>query len=255
MDDRLLMMLANLFAVVAGFTGIWSARNGRRSRWTVVWMTVAFAVQCIVLSVRGEAHGRCPIVGLGEIFFFLAWALTGFYLIVGSAYRLSYLGIFTAPVVVVFQQLAVLPGIYREAPAERVGAVDTWLEAHASFSVLSYGALGLAAIAGVMFLVQDKRLKRHDLGSFSLQMPPVRLLATSIKRLTWLALVLLSVGIACGLFTPAVAPGAKLWVASGVWLALVGLVLIAEVRGLPPKHFAKATVALFICSLVVLFLR
>ncbi len=255
MDDRFLMILANLLAIAGGFVGIRSARKGENSRFTIVWMIGAFAVQCIVLAHRGEAQGRCPIVGLGEIFFFLGWALTLFYLLVGSAYRLSFLGTFTAPLVIVFQQLAVMPGIYQAPPLVPAANVDPWLESHASFSLLAYGALALSAVAAVMFLIQDRHLKQHNLDDFSQKMPSVRQLSTSTRRLCWLGVFLLTVGIVCGFITPKAASSAKLWVACGVWALYAGLIGISLIRGLPARQYAKAILVLFVLSLSVLFLR
>ena len=62
-------------------------------------------------------------------------------------------------------------------------------------SVLAYGALALAAVAGVMFLVLDRQLKEHHLkGGLFKYMPPVRELLVSLERLLWLGMVLLTVG-------------------------------------------------------------
>ncbi len=99
--DRTFLILSTLLAAVGGVLGMWSVHRGIRSKWTIVWMTGAFLCQLGFLALRGEVRAACPLRDLGEILAFLAWSLTLFYLATGPAYRVSLLGVFTAPVVVV----------------------------------------------------------------------------------------------------------------------------------------------------------
>ena len=79
---------------------------------------------------------------------------------VGPTYRISLLGLFTAPVVAVFQLVALVPGMMDRNPA-KVEKVDPWGESHAAFSVLSYGAFALAAIAALMLAALGLLYHRH----------------------------------------------------------------------------------------------
>jgi ABC-type uncharacterized transport system permease subunit len=249
--DRWFLIAATALAAVGGVTGMWSVRQGVRSRWTVIWMSAAFLAQMGFLSVRGEARGACPLVGLGEILAFLAWSLTFFYLAVGPAYRISLLGVFTAPVVVIFQALALLPGRL-EADPQRVLNADAWHETHAAMSVLSYGALALAAVAGVMFLVLDRQLKDHHLKSGLFRnLPPVRELLSSTVRLLWLGVGLLSIGVFAGFMMPRQGGTAHLIAACVVWASYVGFLFMRQVRGLTGRRTATLAVLLFVVSLSV----
>lgn len=249
--DRWFLIAATALAAVGGITGMWSVRRGVRSRWTVIWMSAAFLAQLGFLSVRGEARGACPLVGLGEILAFLAWSLTFFYLAVGPAYRISLLGVFTAPVVVIFQALALLPGRL-EADPQRVPNTDAWHETHAAMSVLSYGALALAAVAGVMFLVLDRQLKDHHLKSGLFRnLPPVRELLSSTVRLLWLGVALLTIGVFAGFMMPRQGGTAHLIAACAVWSSYVGFLAIKQVRGLTGRRTATVAVLLFVVSLSV----
>src|SRR4030095_820396 len=128
-----------------------------------------FLLQTIFLSVRGHELGRCPITNLFEVFIFLAWSVALIYMLVGPAYRLSLMGAFTAPLVFLLQGFALI------APIDVRHAVKTpansWLEFHASISIVAYGAFGLACIAGVMYLVQESQLKTHQLHSIFYHLP------------------------------------------------------------------------------------
>ena len=234
---------------------MWAVHRGQRSRWTVVWMSLALLAQLGFLSIRGEARQACPLVGLGEILVFLAWSLTLFYLLVGPAYRISLLGVFSAPVVVLFQGLALLPGMLAADP-QPVGGTTAWGETHAAMSVLGYGALALAAVAAVMFLTLDRLLKGHRLASGLFRnLPPVRELLVSLKRLLWLGWVMLSVGVVAGFRMPHGADALPhLIAASGVWVGYAVLLGILQFRGLTGRRLSLLTVVIFILSLSVFFL-
>jgi ABC-type uncharacterized transport system permease subunit len=250
--DRWFLIAATWLAVVGGVWGMISVHRGRRSPLTVFWMVGAFLCQMGFLSVRGQMRAACPLVGTGEILAFLAWSLTLFYLLVGPAYRISLLGVFTAPVVVVFQVFALVPGKLAENPQRVIGG-NAWHETHSAMSVLAYGALALAAVAGVMFLVLDKQLKEHHLKSGLFRnLPPVRELLISLVRLLWLGGVLLTIGIIAGFLMPRTTGAwGHLIAAMLVWVSYVLLIGIKTVRGLTGRRLSLSAVALFILSLVV----
>ena len=229
-----------------------SVHRGHRSHWTVVWMAATFLCQIGFLAVRGEMRAACPLMDRGEILTFLAWSLTLFYLLIGPAYRISLLGVFTAPVVVIFQGLALLPGTLAANPEKALGG-NPWHETHSAMSVLAYGALALAAVAGVMFLVLDKQLKDHHLKSGLFRnLPPVRELLISLERLLWVGGVLLTIGIVAGFLMPRTESAwGHLIAAVAVWVGYGVLLGVKQVRGLTGRRLSLSAVGLFVLSLVV----
>lgn len=251
--DRWFLIVSTLLAAVAGARGLLILRNGHKSSWTIWWMIGVLLCQIGYLAVRGEMRGACPLRSIAEISVFLAWSLTVFYILVGPVYRISLLGVFTAPVVVIFQSIALLPGALDPTP-ERVLNTNAWGETHSAMSVLAYGALALAAVAGVMFLVLDHQLKEHQLKSGLFKnMPPVRELLVSLERLLWLGMILLTAGIIAGILMPHETEGAweHVFVALGVWLGYAVLIGIKRIRGITGRKFALGAVAMFILSLGV----
>jgi ABC-type uncharacterized transport system permease subunit len=250
--DRWFLIASTLFAVIAAVWGMMSVHRGNRSRWTVSWMVAVMICQVAFLSLRGQARAACPLADLGEILVFLSWSLTLFYLLVGTAYRISLLGVFTAPVVVVFQSAALLPGVLEANPALLSGG-NPWHETHSATSVLGYGAFALASVAGVMFLVLDKQLKEQHLKSGLFRnLPPVRELLISLERLLWLGGGLLTIGIAAGFLMPhdAAAIG-HLLAAVAVWTGYAVLLGVKTVRGLTGRRLSLLTVVMFVLSLGV----
>lgn len=249
--DRWFLVAATVFAAIAGVAGVLAIRDGRRSRLTVVWMATAFLLQLGFLSVRGEARGACPLIGHGEILAFLAWSLTLFYLAIGPTYRLSLLGVFSAPMVVILQLVALLPGVWVDDPS-RVVATDGWRETHAAMSVLGFGAVGLGAVAGVMFLVLDRQLKDHHLNSGLFRnLPPGRELTVSLQRLLWLGTAMLTVGVIAGFGMSSTGGKAHLITASIIWAGYLMVLILKHWRGLTGRQFASAAVILFVASFSV----
>jgi len=249
--DRTFLIVSTLLAAVGAVLGMMSVHHGHRSRWTVVWMAGAFLCQLGFLALRGQARVACPLHDLGEILAFLAWSLTLFYFVVGPPYRLSLLGVFTAPLVVVFQSVALLPGKLTPIPL-RIMGTTSWGETHSAMSVLSYGALALAGVAGVMFLVLDHQLKEHHLKSGLFRnLPPVRELLESMVRLLWLGTFLLTIGIVAGFIMPHKGFNGHFIAAVGTWVGYGLLLGVKTVRGLTGRRLSLAAVGMFLLSLTV----
>lgn len=249
--DHGYLIFSTLFALAGGAWGLGCALRGTRSRWTLASMIGVFGFQLAFLSVRGDVRGACPLRDTGEILVFLAWSLTLFYLIIGPAYRLSLLGAFTAPVVVVFQSIVLIAGLLEPEPA-KVTSHHFWGEIHAAVSVLAYGALALAAVAGVMFLILDRLLKdQHLTGALFRNLPPARELLISLQRLLWLGLGLLTLGIIAGVLMPRTGSASHLIVASLVWLGYAMLIIVQQARGLTGRRLSWLASLGFVISLLV----
>lgn len=198
--DRLLLAGSTLcFLLACAFTLLSrGARLRRTSRLNLGVIAAGFLLQTAFLWVRGQLHGRCPLTNLAEVLVFLSWGMVLFYLLIGNSYRLSPLGMFTAPLAGGFQALASLGPFDRAAPAARA-TVNGWLEFHAAFSVLAYGAFALASVAAGMYLRQERQLKTHRLTDAFFQMPPIAELGLVNARLVTVGFILLSLGLIAGI--------------------------------------------------------
>src|SRR5260370_27333030 len=179
-------------------------------------VALGFIFQTAFLSMRGHELGRCPLTNLFEVFIFLAWSVAAIYILVGPAYRVSLMGVFPAPLVVLLQGFALLAPIDIRHPV-RVPS-NPWLEFHASISLVAYGAFALACIAGVMYLVQERQLKTHHLHSIFYHLPPLTDLFAAITRLLWWGFALYTLDLASGFFIGEPLPRGQVVFAFGVWL-------------------------------------
>src|SRR5437868_2962986 len=214
-------------------------------------IALGFALQTAFLSIRGHALGRCPLTNLFEVFIFVAWSVALIYMVVGPAYRLSLMGAFTAPLVVLLQGFALIAPIDIRHPV-RLPA-NPWLEFHASISLVAYGAFALACIAGVMYLVQERQLKTHQLRSVFYHLPPLTDLFAAITRLLWWGFALYTLGLVSGFFVGQPLPYVQVVCAFGVWLLYAAILQGRHLRRLAPKHVAALCIVGFSAALALLW--
>jgi ABC-type uncharacterized transport system permease subunit len=222
-------LVASTVCFLLGFAYAMYALGARvlhPSRWNFAVMMTGFVLQSGFLHLRGREVGRCPLTNLFEVLVFLSWAVVLLYFVVGSAYRLSLLGTFTAPLVFLLQTVAQLLPVAWEPPVRKVSA-GFWPELHAAVSLVAYGAFALGCVAGVMYLLQERLLKRHRVNSFLQNLPPIADLAIVMQRLMFAGFVLLTLGLLAGFIAGAarehlatIAWAVGVWVLYGVLLAI-----------------------------------
>ncbi len=232
----------SMFALGAGVA--------RPSRWSFAIMLAGFVLQTGFLHLRGQAVGRCPVTNLFEVLIFLSWAVVLLYFAVGGAYRLSLLGTFTAPLVFMLQTVAQLLPAANAEPVYKKSA-GMWPELHAAVSLVAYGAFALACVAGVMYLVQERLLKRHRLNSFYENLPPIAELAVALHRVILVGFVLLSLGLVAGFFAGHTA-AATIFLAVAVWLPYAALLFLRTLHRVSPRRIAWLSVGAFVLALAAL---
>jgi ABC-type transport system involved in cytochrome c biogenesis permease subunit len=123
----------------------------------------------ILLAIGVVAHGLCfaflhthaPTPALTQLpvaVSFMAWVATGFYLVLAARSRLAGLVVLVAPLafVSVFVAGLRLP----EATLPAAAAAGSWEHAHVLLASAGLALLGMAGVAGVVFLVEHRRLKQ-----------------------------------------------------------------------------------------------
>jgi len=251
--DRWLTLLSLIFIIGSCALSYQKLLKNSKSRYAFFGLLTAFTILTFVVGIRGEAQGACPIKDKGEVMIFFSWSLMLVYLLMGSLYRVSLMGLFTLPFAGGLLLLAITPSIYEPMPAVRIEQADPWLEAHASLYMLGYGILLLSSIASLMFITLNKRLKSKNLQGFIFeQMAPINTLTNSSSRLIIFALILLTIAMVAGYQIETPATEIKNWIGRLSWLAYLGLILIKSFRGLSPKNFAIANIVIFGFSLLAI---
>lgn len=256
----------NIFLVISTlcfFGGFAYAVNGLRagrhhdSRANLLVMGLGFAFLCATLYLRGQIHQRCPITSLHEVLVFLSWSMVLLYFILGKSFRLSLLGVFIAPLVLLFQLIAIAGFFMEDTPptiAKKSGLLDVWLELHASVSLVSFGALALAGVAGLMYLVQNRQLKRHQLKALFYNLPPIQYLITAMFRLIAIGAILLTVGTASAFFMHNVPAPIHQGLSMLTWLLYISLLVLYQRNTIGNTKLAQGSILLFLLPLLILLI-
>jgi ABC-type uncharacterized transport system permease subunit len=161
------------------------------------------------------------------------------------------MGAFTAPLVLLIQTFALLAPIDVRHPVRL--NVNPWLEFHASMSMIAYGAFALACVAGVMYLVQERQLKTHQLHSIFYHLPPLTNLFSAMTRLLWVGFALYTAGLVSGFFTGGPLPRLKMICAFAVWIFYGAILQGRHFHRLAPKRIAALCILAFTAAVSVLW--
>jgi len=196
MTDRYWFSLAVVFYGVAALYSIFVFRKGFRKDTWVSYGLIAAGLIChmAAMATRGMTFQRCPTNNLYEATLFLEWAMVAAYLVIGALPRLRFLGAFLAPVLLAIGVFALMPQLdppYGERPNFSGGLSSL----HKALILLSYGAFGFAAVAALMYLMQERDLKFHKTRALLSRLPPIQRLEIVMSRLVLAGFVLLTGGL------------------------------------------------------------
>jgi ABC-type uncharacterized transport system permease subunit len=250
--DRLLLVAAALCFLVGFGTTHFALGAGRfrPGRFNFLSLLAAFGFLSGFLYLRGQAERSCPLNSLFDVLVFLSWSLVLIYLVIGPTYRLSLLGAFTAPLALVLLLVALVSPIDTSVRVRDV--INPWVEAHAALSIIAYGAFGLAGVAGVMYLVQDRQLKSHKASALLYNLPPITDLAIANRRLIVLGLVLLTVAFASGVMSGLPVNPIKFWFSAAIWIVYSVMLVARQWSPIGPRRFAESSVVVFALALIAL---
>ena len=216
-----------------------------------VVMALGFVLHTVFLYLRGHAVGRCPLTNPFEVQAFVAWAAVLFFLLIGPSYRVSFLGAFTAPLVLVICLTAlILPvDIVQTEPFKR----SPWIEFHAAIAILAFGAFALAFVTSAMYLFQERQLKTRRLSSSFLLLPSIEKLDVIHFRLLLMGFVMLTVGMIGGMISYRIVGHwtmPKIAWAVAVWLVYGALVLARGLWTVRGRKVALGSMASFALMLI-----
>jgi ABC-type transport system involved in cytochrome c biogenesis permease subunit len=209
-------------------------------------MVCGFALHTAFLYFRGQQLGRCPLTNLFEMQVFVAWAAVLFYLLIGPSYRVSFLGAFTAPLVLILCLAALLApvDVARTEPLTR----SAWVEFHAAIAILACGAFALAFVTGAMYLWQERQLKTRKLRSSFLLLPSIEQLDVINWRLIVLGFVMLTIGMIGGVVSYRIVghwTKPKIMWAVAAWLVYAVVLIARAAWSLRGRKVAAISMAAF----------
>lgn len=220
-------------------------------------LTGGFLIQTLGLNLRGAEIKACPLGNSFEIAQFISWSLVLLFFIIGPAFKLRLLGFFTAGLAALLSGIALLvPDWDQPYPAGIFGG-NPWIELHAALAIFSYGVFAILALVSVMFLIQQRGLKKKQFKGVYQYLPSVQQLDLMAKRLLLTGVIVLTAALLFGAVfwvnNPDLVPIFKLTATCLVWLGYVVVVILRVQKKLVTRHHAIASIILFLLAIASLW--
>jgi ABC-type uncharacterized transport system permease subunit len=213
---------------------------------------VAFAAHGVDIGWRGTLSVH-PAQSVREALGFLAFIITGGYLLASARYRLTLGGVVAMPVSLVLLVVA------RLTPAGTApDDLSTLGRVHISLATVGVGVFALASALSAIYLVEERALRRKqfDTMAFKDNGAPLEALDRLSHRLIWAGFPIFTVALVLG----------AIWVsklgesldrpeyplAVVTWAAYATLLVVRQVHGWRGRRAARLTLAGFAAALLVL---
>jgi len=218
-------------------------------------LSVAAVLQLAALIARTHLAGRFPMENLADFLIVLGWLVLVAYLVVNFRWGIQALGLILVPVAFFLSVIGViLP--HREVisgPAREIRGV---LLFHTTLSTLGMAAFFVAAAMSLIYVLQDRALKRKQVGQWLQRLPSLHKAdKAGLEALVW-GFPLFTVGIVTGIGMLAMKADimdigfAKPLFPILAWAIFAGVLGARLVRGFRGKRAAYLTIAGFLFGLL-----
>lgn len=166
------------------------------SRWATIVVIGGFGTHSLAFILRYVEAGYPPVTNLYESLSFFAWMIVGVLLVSQLRYHVKVLGAFLTPIALILMlfALALPKEIVPLAPVLR----SFWHPFHVFFAFLGNASFSLAFCCGVLYLVQEHRLKTKKVGALTQRLPSLKTLDDLNYQSLTLGFPLLTLGIITG---------------------------------------------------------
>jgi cytochrome c-type biogenesis protein CcsB len=165
----LYLTLAAYFGATALWLAFFLAQREAYCRGGVWLLAAGLVCHTLALLRQTWVLGYLPVATFGEALLVLDWALVAVFLFLYWRFPIKVLGALAAPLAALMVSFAlILPG---EAGAVSPLLKSFWLTIHIGLALLGYGALTLAFLGGIFYLVQERQLKGKKFGFFYRRLP------------------------------------------------------------------------------------
>jgi ABC-type uncharacterized transport system permease subunit len=212
------------------------------------------ALHTASLGVRWAETGYFPAVGLRDVASFLAWTIVLVFLVLHHRMRVPLLAVAALPLALGLTLVAALtPNVHRNDPLLR----SLYLPVHTVCAFFGYGALFVACVMGVFYLIQERELQAPSGKRLSNLLPSLERCDTLAARSVAVGLVFLSLTIVTGLMWSHAASDVpknlsfKEVAAYVTWVVYLGLLITRHRSGWGGRRAAQLAVLGFVLLLLV----
>src|SRR5260370_1839320 len=145
---------------------------------------------------EGLINGHCAIANFYETMSMCALLIVSLFLFVHWRYKIESFSVIIFPLVFLMTLVA---SMGRPVAAwSSQGVRNVWLTTHIVLVLLGYAALLLTAVASVIYLIQERELKRKSPPKFHSRLPPLGTLDELISRFMAAGFVLITLATIAG---------------------------------------------------------
>lgn len=159
-------------------------------------LLAGFALHSATIVTRYLEAGYTPVTNLYESVSFFAWTLVGIFFLFDLRYRLSVLGAFVCPLALV---LMVVGSAAPKVAQEINPMLDSWwFPIHVTLAFSGNAVFTVAAVAGVMYLLQERMLKSKKFSGLYHRLPSLQALDSINYKCLSFGFPLMTMGIISG---------------------------------------------------------
>jgi len=138
------------------------------------FLLAAFISHSISLVLLISQIRQMPVTTLSQTFSLFAWAIVGSYLVFQLKFNIRILGTFVSPLAVIFMILSsAIPS--RIIPNSKLFK-SFWLTLHVATVFVGFAIFALAFCAGIMYLLQERQIKKKSFGLLYRRLPSLETL-------------------------------------------------------------------------------
>jgi ABC-type uncharacterized transport system permease subunit len=216
-------------------------------------VVVAWAAHGADIGWRGTEHVH-PAESVREALGFLAWIITGGYLLASVRYRLTLGGVVVMPVSLVLLLLARLTPA-GSAPED----LSTLGRVHISLATIGVAIFAVASVLSAIYLAENRALKAKKLDGpvfGDRGGAPLAVLDRLAHRLIWVGFPIFTIALVLGaVWTARLGEGVgriEYALAAVTWGAFATLLVARQIYGWNGRRAARLTLEGFACALTVL---
>ena len=186
-----------LYLIATGGLIVYVVRQQKLVFLISYWFLVSgFVSHTIFLASRAVALGTVPVLDLKSAFSFFSWSIVLIYLVFHRKFRLMVLGAFVAPMAS-FLMIISSTMNWESVPVTPLFK-SSWLAAHVITIFLGDALFAIAFLSAVMYLLQERQIKRKNLGSIYKRLPSLATLDSINYQSLIYGFPLLTIGMITG---------------------------------------------------------
>ncbi len=207
-----------------------------------------------LVEMLNLAHHWVPST-LHEITTLLAWLLIVAFLMVYWRTRAISMGVFVLPLVFL---LLLLPAA---GPDHGVflmhGVRNGWIFVHIILLLAAYSALTISLLASLLYLIQERRLKRKQVDGIFRHLPPLETIDQIASKTLVVGFPCMTLGLLAGALIAQQSVGAiyfldpKVLLSIGMWVLYVWMLYVRKHTGLRGKRAVYLSTLIFLLALTV----